>query len=137
MEHNGEVVREILLAIDGSTPDDEANYYLAVHKHIRERFDGEVSAPEVDSHFLLLIQTQFLYGRKNMAFFKDDIFWKVDGLSMRGSIFLDKIRDDDAWEKIKGIAREAPEGTISLAMLMETAAVVAGTLHNPLKFSQQ
>lgn len=122
MKRNWDVVREILLAIEETSPKDDVR--RAVGDRIREKFDQkEVSHRDLDHHLVLLINEDFIHGSIQKyighlpSIFPGQMKWK--GLDL-----LDDIRDDGIWKEVKSRASKAG-GTLSLAVLKELAKAVA------------
>ena len=121
MKRNWDVVREILLAIEETSPKD--GVLVAVYGRIRKKFDiKEVASQDIEYHLDLLIQGGFIRGEIDRGL--ENYYELTDGrMTWEGEDLLNDIRDDGVWKEAKSKAGKAWD-TISLEVLKELAKAV-------------
>ncbi|QIB50071.1 MULTISPECIES: DUF2513 domain-containing protein [Pseudomonas] len=115
MKLDKDLVREILLAVEASSPGESITLSL------ENRTDQEISY-----HVLLLHEAGLLVGQD--ASVLADVFavWKAKRLTYKGHEFLDTVRDGEVWRRTKAGAEKA--GVASLGLIFELGKSVGKQL---------
>jgi len=113
MVRDFDLIRNILLKIQ-SRPANERNYNLMIEGNI----------PTVNSHIELLIDDDFIKGKKESSNFELSTCFSINCLTTKGHEFIDSIKQKDKWEKIKSIINNSREEP-TIWMIQEVAKKIS------------
>lgn len=114
MRHDLDLVKKILIAVEDLPPDpDWTPLYI-------EGYDDAV----VGEHVRILAQAGFIEMKDTSTLAGHE--YCPTALTWQGGLFLDQIRSDTAWEKVKGYTKEI--GKVSFPILLTRLAEYASTL---------
>jgi len=106
MKRNMDLIRDILLEIE-KQPDRHTWFSLA--------FEG-FSLQEIDHHLLLLQDARFIHLTRKTSSGEDTVF--SGRLTWQGHEFLEAIRPDERWERLKAAMAEAGGFVTDVAMAL-------------------
>lgn len=114
MKRDWDLVRAILLTVEGLPPDESLDDLSIAG------FDGRV----VDHHVALMIEADLLHGTSYGSLDAVVSGHTITGLTWAGHDFLDKARDDVLWRKAMKQTREAGTG-LSFSVLGDLLTTLA------------
>jgi len=113
MVRNFDLIRNIMFKIQEKPPG-EPEFYLMM--------DDERSV--VNAHVELLIESDLVKGRKNSSNYEMYDCFYINRLTWKGHEFLDSIKSEEKWKKIKSIIKEGGE-TLNFFLVQKIAKAIS------------
>ena len=134
MKLNMDCVRAVMLCVEEHTDYDHYCYFVSYRKNEVDDFlfDGPVVPPDYQLELEKTYDNDDLFyaveycvksGFVETLFSKDSYRIPISGITPQGHEFLENIRSDSNWEKVKKIAAKA--NSLSASVIIEIAKSVA------------